>query len=586
MNADGLIFYSVFPVWIVLGAASLLGAFFIWKEIQRRHRYLAWRIIAQLVVLLSLIGLILRPSMKTEKAIGAALLLTRGYDKNAADSLVRAIGLRTIRVFDAASYSNSETLSSWHLLQKDAKDIRFVLGEGIPASALDEFDLHFDYIKGTMPYGITQLSIEPLKKNQINFIQGQVNYNDGPATLKLVGPAGVEDSLQLKGQGTVPFSLSILARQEGKFIYQLNLIAGGKMIGSENLPVEILPEKKLTILFLQQYPSFETRYLKNYLGEKGHAVTMRYQVSKTVFRYEYANRDKQVFPKLSSQLLSGTDLLMTTPEALKDLSAGESQTLQTAMKEGLGVLLLFSQPVKELQKIFPYELIPVNTDTVSLASLQWKDKLTLPATPLRVNALPSIQALFKDKENKILSGYFYNGSGKTGFQFLNETYRLMLEGKVNEYARLWSPLIESTSRRKQENFKINITTPFPWFAEEPIHFEIISSSEAPELAYDSIRIPLKEDVGISQLWHGTVWVDHSGWHQLSLQDSTRFNFYVSAEKDWVTLNKTNLLLRNRTYRAEGRSGSSLITGYRPVSPLLFFLLFIFASGVLWLLAKL
>ena len=385
MSGDGLILNSTFPVWIVLSVIILVGTFFIWKEIQRKHRYLTLRIIAQVIVFFSITGLILRPSVKTEKTIGSALLLTKGYTKNTADSLVKTLSLRTIRASDAAPYSNSETLASWHLLQKDAKNIRFVLGEGVPVSALDEYDLHFDYIKSNTSVGITQLNSEPLKKNQLNYIQGQVNY-DRPSTLKLIGPAGIEDSVQLKGKSSMPFSLSTFTKQEGKFIYQLELITDGKPIESNNLPVEVLPEKKLNILFIQQYPTFETRYLKNYLAEKGHGVTLRYHVSKTVFRYEYSNTDKQVFSKLNNQLLNEIDLLITTPEAIKDLTTSEVNTLQSSMNDGLGVLLLFSQRVKGIQNIFPFELTDVKTDTVSLTSTHWKSKLTLPATPLRINA--------------------------------------------------------------------------------------------------------------------------------------------------------------------------------------------------------
>lgn len=586
MNADRLIFNSIFPVAIVIAVALLLGAFFIWKEFQRKHRYIALRIIAQLVIVFSLTALFLRPSIKVEKTVGSALLLTQGYDKKSADSLVDKFALRIIRAFDAASYPKSEVLSSWHSLQADAKDIRFVLGEGIPSAALEEYDLHFDYLKGKTPVGITQVNNEPFKSNQVNLIKGEINH-DGPATLKLIGPGGAEDSVQLQSKGNVPFSLSAFAKQEGKFIYELKLTADGKLIESQKLPIEVLPEKKLNVLFVQQYPTFEARYLKNYLGEKGHAVIMRYQVSKNIFKYEYANKDKVVMPKLSEPILNALDLLITTPEALKDLSASELQVLETSVKKGLGLLLIFSQPVKNLQKFFPYELTAVNTDTVSLASAQWKGKLTLPATPLRVNESPAVIASLKDKNKKTLSGYFYTGAGKTGFQFLNETYRLMLEGKQNEYASLWSPLIEGTARKNQDKFKVHLTSPFPLFAEQPIHFEVISSStEIPAIRYDSILIPLQEHVGIDQVWNGTIWTSHSGWQQLNLPDSSHFNFYVFGEGEWSTLHKMNLQHKNETYKAITESASSVITAYRPISLLFLFLLFVIASGTLWLLAKL
>lgn len=585
MSADGVVFHSIFPVWAVLSVAVLLTAVFIWKEIKRKHRFLALRIVAQIILILSLTLLFLRPSVKTTKTVGSALLLTPGYDKGKADSLVELYGLRVIRTDDASAYRKAKVLASWHLLQDDAADIRFVLGEGIPAYVHDEFDLHFEYLQGEKPDGITRISTLSLKSNQFNVIQGEVNYASPPATLHLLGPAGIEDSISIKEKHT-SFSLSTFTKQPGKFLYQARLLKDGKIVMNDPLPLEVMPERKLNVLFLQQYPSFETRYLKNYLGEKGHRVIMRYQVSKSSYRYEYANTEKQLLPRLNAALLNKQDLLIATPDVLKSLSPSEMQLINTASSEGLGIILLIYQPVKGMQGLLPYPLIPVQTDTVSLTSAQWKGRITLPATALLIAAAPSLQTIFSDNSNGLLSGYFYHGAGKTGFQLLNETYRLPLEGRAREYAQIWSPLIENTSRKQSEKFKVNIRSPFPYFQDQPVHFQIIAAAEAPIVHFDSMRIPLKEDVTVNQLWHGTIWPDHPGWHQLTLQDSSHFNFYVSGANEWNALNLTNQALQNKISSTYGETQNKEISDYQPVSPLLFFLLFVLASGALWLLAKL
>ncbi|HEY5822765.1 MAG TPA: hypothetical protein VIT44_00275, partial [Cyclobacteriaceae bacterium] len=155
MSADGIIFNSIFPLWITVSVAIALLVFFIYSEIRRKHRFLTLRIIAQIIIILSLVALILRPSVKTEKTSGSALLLTAGYDKKTADSLVAKHRLRTIRMFNAAPYKKSKLISSWHGLNKEAADIHFVTGEGIPSFALAENEeLNFDYINSKNPTGI------------------------------------------------------------------------------------------------------------------------------------------------------------------------------------------------------------------------------------------------------------------------------------------------------------------------------------------------------------------------------------------------------------------------------------------------
>ena len=587
MSADGIIFNSIFPIWITVSVALALLVFFIYNETKRKHRFLTLRILAQIIIIISLTALILRPSVKSDKTSGSALLLTAGYDKKSADSLVAKYRLRTVRMINAASYPKSKLISSWHGLGKEASDIRFVIGEGIPPFALAENEeLNFNYVRSGNSNGITNIDLQPLKANQRNVIHGEYFLQSGEATLKLIGPGGKEDSIQLKKKGLQPFSLTLNAGQPGNFVYQLSAKENIQTEKIENLPVQIEAENKLTILFIQQYPTFETKYLKNYLSEKSHAITLRYQVSKNTYRYEYANQEKQIIPKLTPTLLNSLDALILTTSSLQDLSTNEIQTLEQSIKSGLGVLLLFDQKsTRNIQRVFPLELVPVKTDTVTLSSAPWNEKITMPAVPVRVNESPFVQSVFKDNNNKNLSGYFYNGAGKIGFQFLNETYRLSLEGKADEYADLWSPLVENIARTKSGKFKIKITTPFPRYTDQPIDFQVISSDEAPELYYDSIRLPVKEDVTIDNVWHGTVWANNSGWHEFALQDSSQFQFYVSTENEWNDLRIAKQIQENSHYQLSTEVKSQLITDYQPISPLVFYLLFILASGMLWLVAK-
>lgn len=115
--------------------------------------------------------------------------------------------------------------------------------------------------------------------------------------------------------------------------------------------------------------------------------------------------------------------------------------------------------------------------------------------------------------------------------------------------------------------------------------EVISSGNAPELFLEDSRVPLKEDITINDVWHGTVWSNQEGWHNLILQDSTQLNFYISSKNEWSSLNLSNQAGRNLTYSSSAKSVESAVVKYHRVSPLLFFLVFLLASGTLWLLAK-
>jgi hypothetical protein len=582
-------FNPIFPIWITLTAAGILSVFFVYKEIQRTRQFVFLRVSLQLIVMLSLVGLILRPSYRGKGNSESILVLTNKYDSKKADSLVNKYSLKTFQTKDAAHFPNSEIIESWHQLADKAHSIQFVMGEGIPSYALDEFEgIKFKFISGNEPSGIIGLELKPLKVNILNILSGRFRTNGSDVTLQLLGPGGIEDSTTLNGNGVIPFSLTAKPKQSGKFIYQLITKENRKIIRSENLPVQIESDKQLNVLLIQSYPTFETRYLKNYLSEKGHSLLVRYQVSKNTFRYEFANRESGSIPVINASTLNSFDLVIISPEVFQSLSSSEQQALEASLKNGLGVLLMFNQtPGKKFKEFFTIETVAIKSDTTTFTLPNGKEKYTLPAIPIRVNKLPEVESLITDSKQQTLAGYFNVRYGKIGFQFLNETYRLALEGKANEYACLWSPLIDGVIRAKQEAFKIFIESSFPFYPNQPLKVNVVSYSEkAPELSLDSIRVPLKEDVTINNYWHGEVWPTHAGWQAFTLQDSTQLNFYVSDNKEWNTLNINNQILKNLNFEMADRSTAPPVLSYNLVSPLIFFLLFLISSGLLWLLAKL
>jgi hypothetical protein len=584
-----VIINPIFPIWITLTIAGILSVFFVYKEIQRTRQFVSLRVSLQLIVMLSLVGLILRPSYRGKGDSESILVLTKGYDSKKADSLSRKHSLKVFQTKDAARFPNAEMIESWHHFADKAQSIQYVMGEGIPTYALDEFDrIQFKFISGNEPIGIVRLELKPLKVNVPTILNGQSRAIGNDVTLQLLGPGGVEDSTTVNGNGVIPFSLTAKPKQSGKFIYQLVTKENGKIVQTENLPVEIESDKQLNILFLQSYPTFETRYLKNYLSEKGHSVLVRYQVSKNTFRYEFANRESESIPVINASALNSYDLVITSSEVFQSLSSSEQQALEASLKNGLGVLLMFNQtPGKKFKELFSIETVAVKSDTSTFMFPNGKEKYTLPAIPIRVGHLPEVERVITDSKQQTLAGYFNVRYGKIGFQFLNETYRLALEGKANEYARLWSPLIDGVARAKQEAFKIFIKSSFPFYQNQPVKVNVVSSSEkTPELFLDSIRVPLKEDVTINNYWHGEVWPTPAGWQAFTLQDSTQLNFYVSDNKEWNALKINNQILKNLNFEMADRSTRPPVLSYHLVSPLIFFLLFLLGSGLLWLLAKL
>jgi hypothetical protein len=578
MNSPPLLLNPVVRSWLILLPGMVLLGFFVWKEVKRGARLLAWRIVAQMLVALALFALFLRPSYRSPRNSNLVLLLTTGYDKRIADSLLsKHPYLNSTPVSNAGEFTSVSSSS-------------FVLGEGLPAYALDYMpDKTFHYYPANLPAGVTELLLKPFPVNHRSAILGEFNNSDGKTVLKLMGPAGVEDSVSFSKKGVLPFSLSFLPKQPGKFTYTLSIKRARKTVAVENIPIEILPEKKMNILFLLSYPTFEVKFLKNYLSARGHSLWLRYQLSKNIYKSEFDNRKGSISQHFTNDLFRTFDLLFIDGEMFQQMSPEEKHSLEDAVDSGLGIIILLNKiaDLKTVQSLISLSSYQQAPDTAHLA-LPLAAKALLPTLPIRLNTTSEIQPVTTTGNGRILSGYQFKGLGKVGFQLLNETYSLGLKEGNEPYAAVWSGLLEQTARNNVAPSKIKITSPFPWYVNDPISVDIISSDQKPVLQVDRIPVPLMEDVTVNNFWHGKIWVGETGWHELLVPgDSTKLNFYVSAGNEWLSLSKAHQIHLNRLHL----TNSPVVEptkelSMKEISPLLFFALFILASGFLWLAPKL
>lgn len=573
-------------MWLILLGATLLLMFLIWKEINRKNRFLALRIFAAVFMIGSVTLWLLQPTTTVEKDSTSIILLTKNYDRLKADSLSKKhSAYKLLRTVDAASFNDAAVLMPYELVDHK-NDIVFILGDGLPYYEQEKITSPYSFIPSKLPLGITQLSVpKSVRKNQTGTISGSVNIK-GKTRLVLEEPGGRRDSVLLTGMGEKSFSLSFQTQQAGLFRYSVILRDSVSSKTEGYLPIEITPEKKLNILFVQKYPSAEVRYLKNFLAEKGHALLVRSQISKNDFHYEFSNRESARIDKLTSESLSEFDLFLMDSESLYELNSSESRSIEQAIREGLGVVTLMNDI--DLKKKLPLLNASLKTYAHDTVHLKIKTQsIVLPALPVSVQALPSITPI-SSSAARILSGYRNEVAGKVGFQLLHETYRLLLEGKTTEYATLWTPLLESTARLTAEPFKIQITNSFPYYQDEPLAVQVISSGDEPELKANSTLLPLLEDVLIDDYWHATTWTGKSGWHSLTTQDSTALHYYVSPESEWSALRIANQQQQHLSNKPSiiSKKESNLITEHKPISALWFFMIFLLTSGFLWLAPKL
>lgn len=583
MNNEVLHFSPVFPAPTAVVIAILLFAFLTYSEFKRRQKFLFARIVASGLVVVSLLALVLHPGYREEKKTDSILLLTRGYRPDKVDSVIQKHPeLDLVRAQDAAPYPNSQVLKSWYALAD--RGIFGVVGEGMPSYVLDMLpDRTFQFIPSALPPGINRLNIPNLvHANSKASLQGVYRASE-KTKLKLAGPGGVEDSVSL-GKGDTSFSLSFTPKQSGNFIYTLVAEDSRGSTPLGRVPLNIAPERLLKILFIQKFPTGEVRFLKNFLSEKKHRLGLRYQVSKSSFRYEYANMPSFRMDQLGEGILNSFDLLFIDQKSYDDLNASEKNALKESIDQGLGVIFLpHDTGDKALTDFLLLKSTKTAADTVHLRLPS--HPYVLPVLPIEFNAEPSLLSVTRNK-NRVLSGYRFHGQGKVGFQLIQETYPMLTGGNASDYAALWAALVEMTARTAASDFKLKIITPFPYYTNEPMEVVVMSSGIEPSVYADSVRIAMKESPIIDDYWTGTNWTANVGWHQLNIaQDSSHLHYFVSDTSEWRSLKISNQIAGNRIFAGASTAGPQGAGQQVPVAAVWFYLLFLIGSAFLWLAPK-
>lgn len=579
-------FNPIVSVWIVLAVLVISTSVLLWIEWRRALRYSALRLTAVVLLTLALAGLFLKPGYYSSQS-NEIILLTPGYQPAVVDSLLRQNpSAKLIHLQQAKPYRNSELLESYskfHFLQNE---LCCVVGQGLPIHALDSIKKKdFVFIASEPPDGIIEIALsQPIYPHQDNFVNG-VFKNPPPETWVLLeGPGGVEDSVFLEGSGHRPFKLSFKPKQEGRFLYSVRTKTKGTVVYVEKLPIYVQHPDTLSILFVQDYPTFEMQYLKNFLSKQHHKLTLRYRLSQSMYRFEYANTGSRPVNNLSPEILDQLDVLVIDGESLQRLSRSEAAAVNESINKGLGILVL--SPTNRIDNaLFPFAQLVVKTDT-AVITINNKS-LNLPALAQRVKKEPDVVSI-TENQSGLLSGHRYKGFGKVGFQFLKETYRLTLSGDSIAYSHLWMPMLNGISRAKTYNGKIIIENSPPVYPDNPVSVKLISRDDDVQLDVDSISWPLQEDVFIDNVWSAKLWAGEPGWHSLAIASGNAEFYYVSAPGEWQSVAINNQITANMRVSGSGVEGGDKQEDLvrKEFNPLIFFLLFLLSAGFLWLVPKL
>jgi hypothetical protein len=568
--------------WPLVFCGFLLWGLFIWKEWSPvlKLRFYVNALIGLLVVG-SVIMIALRPAIQNNSSSNSAMLLTRGYEQNQVDSLKEVH--KNIKIIP---YKINQPIAN----AIDSVGALYILGEGLlPFDFWQLDEVPAQIIKGYTPYGITKLSVnEDLIVGDDLVVRGSYSNGHKGSRLVLSNPSGGGiDSIVLNGLVKENFKLTMNPKVAGKFKYTLvEKDSLGTIISSEPLPLNIEGRNSLKVLMINNFPTFETKYLKNYLAELGHEVTIRSQLTKNKYKYEYFNTEKQPFYSFTEKQLEDYDLLFIDSESYVDLSRNSLSALRNSIRNsGLG---LFIQPEASFFKLTKersgFSFVPSKTVK---SGLEFSSNAVLEKHPYDFKEEHGLEKIY-EYNNNTLAAYRRMENGRLGTTLLQNTYQLLLKGFKETYEQFWSEIISDLAKRNYLQTEWIKSSRFA-HQDRPFHFKIKTAIDNPTiLNAEGMQIALQQNVDIKSNWNGTTFPTKVGWNQLHVKNDSlsKYDYYVMDTLNWKSLMAFSTFEENQRHFDGTYENQDKVKFLVPINQFWFYLIFIVGMGYLWLEPKL
>lgn len=612
MRAIGNIVWQVSsPIfWIIIGVSlGLLALLWLqaWRRQNKKYRITRMCMSFFMVVALGLLGL--KPAWQTQQKSQTALLLSPGYAPQTLDSLQKTVD--SVLIFEYGAATLPKTLTTKAIKVPDAAFIArnypqlgkiHLIGNGLPAYELPSLELYqTQFHLNAPPTGFQEVTYPKQSIAQEDFIvKGSYQIgSDSSVTLLLSNPGGIADSVLINTKSPETFTLKDKPKEAGRYVY--HLIAKntqGDTLSKEPVPVEIHPQRKLNVVIINNFPRFETKYLKNWLAEQGHQVAVRFIISKNKVKDEFANQTAISF-QLTPRLLQQVDLLIMDATYAQNLGAGTLTTLQQAVKrQGLGVLIQADESGSVPVTLAKFPLGQVDQDKALVNGPDFGIKGTYKLTQLpyllqqRVGTL----ALVNNTQGQTLVGYNINGLGAVGISLIEESYQMLLDGKPNYYTAYWSHILNKLAKKQRPVNLWKVNTTFPLIGEK---CDLTLNTSLPKPIGEltdiagSAEFYLQNQLDFPQKWQGSIWAKQAGWHQLGVKNDTTGTtpLYIFTEKQWKNWRIRQQIIANKRWVKKHKERVPLkqkqpLSHQQPIPLGYFFGLFLLSAGFLWLEPKL
>lgn len=343
------------------------------------------------------------------------------------------------------------------------------------------------------------------------------------------------------------------------------------------LPIQVLPNVPLRVLMLQRFPSFEMKYLKNFIADTGHALTIRSQLTRGKFKYEYYNDEPAPPLRLGSMDYTDFDILILNTDTYNGLPRSVQDHLIAQVEDtGLGLLILPTDAAIEgLGPSLP--IIPDGETNL----LFGKNTIAVEKFPVTFVAQGPWATM--ELDNNVVGSFAAEGLGRLGTVNLRNTYKTVLAGETATYRKLWSTILNKMAKPRRRRTVLHTPT-IPPKPHRPVRLEFTTAGAQPQLTINDTVLPLRQHAHDRQSWSVEYYPRKKGWHRARIHGDT-LPFYVFGDGDWRALEAKAWRTANMRFFIGSGAKASPKVKWMVLSPWYGFLLLLVFMSALWWLPK-
>jgi len=350
------------------------------------------------------------------------------------------------------------------------------------------------------------------------------------AVVRLTGPGGGIDSTRTRADST--FALRVGVAAEGRFDYAVSIGPRAGASPADTVGAAVIRGVPPSVLILDGSPSFESRYVEDWLRRRGGSLALRTEMSRDRYRTRFLNRPPADLERLSPALLADFDVLVIDAEAFGHLPPADRQTIAKAAGEGgIGIIITTNGAATTAAPLLDGLTLASIGSGLRSGRVSWDDRpgrTRVGLAPLRLAGDAATHVLATDSAGEPAAVWRRRGAGAVAVTLVTTPSRWQLGGEAEQFAAYWSLLMGAVARPPAVHWAASQ----PASVDEPVQLVRIGADsttsviiEGPDGRRDSVF--LAQDPIVPTRWEGTYWPVAGGWHRVAA-DSASFDFRVTG----------------------------------------------------------